>query len=115
MTETILDLPWVLRPPERANLHGLETGRDHLSHSSIGTLLACEQRYALHYEQRLRPAVTAAPLALGRGFAEALNAGEPEIGFQVVLDEHLTEKELNAGNPWRLVVAAADRPVSGHV
>lgn len=97
---TVAELPFVLREPEIQNLHGTDTGRDHLSHSSIGTLLACEQRFNLHYEQGLRPAVTATPLALGRGFAEALAAGEPEIGFQVVLNEHLAEAEANRGNPW---------------
>lgn len=103
MSETLVidpAIPFILRPPELANLHGADTGRDHLSHSSIGTLLACEQRFSLHYERQLRPAVTATPLALGRAFADALEAGEPEIGFQTVLTDHLDEVDRNAGNPW---------------
>lgn len=89
-----------LREPELVNLHAVPTDRGHLSHTSIGTLLACQTRFDLHYEQRLRPAVTAAPLALGRAFADALQTGDPEIGYATVIEQHALEAQANAGNPW---------------
>jgi hypothetical protein len=50
---------------------------DHLSHTALGTFLACQQRFAFHYEQQLTPAIAAEPLALGRAFAHALESDLP--------------------------------------
>jgi hypothetical protein len=90
----------LLRAPELVNLHGVETGRDHLSTSSLSTLLSCSQKYFLHYEERLRQAVTPSSLALGRGFADALEAGDPEAAYRTVLEAAETEAILHGGNPW---------------
>lgn len=89
-----------LRPPDLVNLTTEDTGRDHLSHSSLGTLLACQERFNLHYERRLRPAVTAKPLAVGRGFAQALETGDPEIAWATVFGQWEAELDANGGNPW---------------
>lgn len=96
----------ILRDPELLNLEDNDetVGRGHLSHSAIGTLLACEQRFKLHYESGLRPAVTATPLALGRAFATALETGDPQIGYDLVLADHAAEVAANAGNPWAVSV-----------
>jgi hypothetical protein len=89
-----------LRSPDFVNLAGEETGRNHLSHSSLGMLLACQERFNLHYERRLRPAVTAEPLAIGSGFAQALEIGDPEVAWATVLGQYEAELDANGGNPW---------------
>jgi hypothetical protein len=92
-----------LRDPELINLAGQtgeELGRDHLSHSSLSTLLACQQKWNWHYEQRMRPAVTKTSLALGRSFAEALQAGDPDHAYLVVTREAQAEREAAGGSPW---------------
>lgn len=89
-----------LRPPERVNLAGQETGRDHLSHTSISTLLRCQQQWYWQRERNLEPAVTATPLQLGRAFAHALETGDPEEGGRLVLREAADQAELAKGSPW---------------
>lgn len=96
-------MTYELRPPESVNLAGQPATRDHLSNSSLNTFLACQQRFAFHYEQRLDPAVTAEPLAMGRAFAEALEHGDPEAGATVLLEQALEQAEAAAGNPWLVV------------
>lgn len=92
-----------LRPPERINLadQGDDgTGRSHLSHSALGTFLACEQKFNWHYEHRLKPAVTATALSLGRAFAHALETGDPGAGARAIFDEAQAQVDLAAGSPW---------------
>lgn len=100
MTVLPLARPYVLRPPEAINLAGQETGRDHLSNSSLNTFLACQQRFAFHYEQRLDPAVTAEPLAMGRAFALVLEHGDPEVGYRHLIEQATEQADKAAGNPW---------------
>lgn len=94
-----------LRDPELVNLAGHETGRGHLSPSSITTLLTCQQKWMWDKERRLEPAVTAAPLQLGRAFAHALEAGDPTQGRIHVLEQAKQQRELAATSPW---IAAPD-------
>lgn len=94
-------MSFLLRPPERTIVRG-DTGRDHLSHSSLGTFLGCQQKFNWHYEHRLDPAVTATPLALGRAFAHALQHGDPDLGEQLLRDEATVEAQRADGNPWLL-------------
>lgn len=89
-----------LRAPECVNLAGQETGRAHLSHTSLSTLLACQERFNLHYEQRLRPAVTAKPLSMGAAFATALELNDPERAWSHVIAQSEQEAEHAAGSPW---------------
>lgn len=91
---------FVLRDPELVNLVDEETGRDHLSHSSLSTLLACQQRWFWHYEQRMRPAVTKPSLAVGRAFAEALEAGDPDHAYMCVQADAEAESLAAGGSPW---------------
>lgn len=91
---------FALRPPDLVNLANEETGRDHLSHTSLGTLLGCQERFNLHYERRLRPAVTAEPLSLGAAFALALEHGDPEAAWLLVHAQWERDTEANEGNPW---------------
>lgn len=95
-----------LRPPEKVNLHGEDTGRGHLSNSSLNTLLACQQRYRWSYVERLEPAVKSTPLQLGSAFAHALEVGDPDEGARGVTGGAEAEKTAAAGSPW--VVAPAD-------
>lgn len=89
-----------LRPPEKVNLAGTDTGRSHISHTSLGVFLACEQKFDWQYEKRLTPAVAAEPLALGRAFAHALELSSPELGEKHLREQAAAEQERAAGNPW---------------
>ena len=89
-----------LRPPEKINLAAQDTGRDHLSHSAIGTFLSCQQKHHWQYGERLEPAVTAAPLAVGRAFAHALEHGDPDTGERILREDAAIEAERADGNPW---------------
>lgn len=82
------------------NLAGQDTGRSHLSHSGLSTLLACQQRWHWHYEERQRPAMTKRSLAVGSGFAHALESGEPDEGYRYVVSEAERERAEADGSPW---------------
>jgi hypothetical protein len=100
---TVAELPiaaYALRPPERINLAGTGSPRDHLSNTSLGTFLGCQQRYEFGYEQRLEPAVTATPLEMGRAFAYALETGDPADGEIQVREQALEQAQQAEGNPW---------------
>mgnify|MGYP001594593200 CR=1 FL=1 len=101
----------MLRPPERINLAGIDTGRDHLSPSSIDTQLACLQRFKLHYVDRLEPNVKAVPLRMGGAFAYALNRGDPGTGFDRLMTEHAEMVDEYAGNPWVVVPSVQDAEI----
>lgn len=94
-----------LRPPERVNLAGHDTGRDHLSQTALKTFLTCQQQFSWHYEHRLSPAVSSTPLAVGRAFAHALEEGDPDAGARLLKLEASVETERAAGSPW---IAAPD-------
>lgn len=89
-----------LRDPDLLNLAGQETGRDHLSHSGLSTLLACQQRWYWHYEERMRPNVTKSSLMTGDAFAKALEAGDPFVGYERVVEQAAKERERAGGSPW---------------
>lgn len=97
-----------LRPPERENLAGQDTGRDHLSQTALKTFLTCQQQFSWHYEHRLSPAVTANPLAMGRAFAHALEHSDPDAGARLLQREASVEAERAASNPWVLAPSTAE-------
>jgi hypothetical protein len=63
------------------------TGRKTLSHSSIGTQLACLRRFGYAYEDRLELIARPAALSLGAAFAKAIEHGDPGIGMQALAAE----------------------------
>lgn len=101
-----------LRPPDLLNLAGQDTGRDHLSHSGLSTLLSCEQRWYWHYEQRLDPAVRPVSLSTGGAFAEAIAAGDPDHAWALIMREHADAETVNAGNPWVSVPSRQDAEIT---
>lgn len=75
-----------LRPSDGVNLAGQDTGRDHLSHSSIGTLLACLRKYELQRVDRLEPIARREGLDLGRAFQRGIELRDPVAGAASLRD-----------------------------
>lgn len=76
---TVLEgLPELL-PSDEMNLVDQQDreGRAALSHSSLNTQLACHQRYAYEYVDRIEPIVRPDGLRLGGAFAKATETGDP--------------------------------------
>jgi hypothetical protein len=92
----------ILRPSDAENLAGVETGRQHLSHSRIGVFLACHQKYNLQYNERLEPVSRPAALSMGSAFQKAIEMQDPEAGPRV-LDGWVPERTVRKGVdmwPW---------------
>lgn len=79
---TVLEGLPELIPSDAKNLVDQEDreGRETLSHSSLNAQLACAQRYAFEYVDRIESVSKRAGLRLGGAFAKALEAGDPEVG-----------------------------------
>lgn len=93
-----------LRPPERVNLDGTDTGdRDCLSHSRLGVFLSCQEKFNWHYEHRLEPAVKKPALTMGSAFAHALETGDPQAGFNQVIEERDALLLEHSGDPWIVI------------
>lgn len=101
-----------LLPPDLQNLHGTDTGREALSHTRLGVLLSCSQKFKHKYEDRLDPAVKRAPLTMGAAFATALETASPQAGFDKVMTDHADAQTLHAGNPWVVVPDQADAEIA---
>lgn len=69
-----------LRPSDATNLAGQDTGREHLSHSSITTLANCARRYEFHYVDRLETISRPRPLGMGSAFQKAIERQDPKAG-----------------------------------
>lgn len=67
-----------LRASDATNLAGVDTGRDHLSHSSIGVQNSCLQKYDFRYQERLELISRPKPLTLGKAFQRALELEDPD-------------------------------------
>jgi hypothetical protein len=80
-------------PDERPDARSERLGRAHLSHSKIGTMLACERRYELHYEERLQLIRGRPALDLGRAFHEAIEKGDPEYGAQTYSKDRIASSQ----------------------
>jgi hypothetical protein len=79
---TVLEGLPELIPSDVQNLIDQEDreGRASLSHSSLNTQLACHQRYAYSYVDKIEPISKAASLRLGGAFAKATETGDPADG-----------------------------------
>jgi hypothetical protein len=75
----------LLRPSDAINYAGQDTGREHLSHSRIGILLACQRKYELHYEKRLERVDTPEGLELGKAFQLAVEHRDPGRGHDEIM------------------------------
>lgn len=69
-----------LRPPDLANLAGEDTGRGHLSHSSIGVQLDCLKKWDWKYNKRLELIRGSRALGMGKAFQKAIELQDPEAG-----------------------------------
>lgn len=81
---TVLEGLPELIPSDAQNLVDQEDreGRATLSHSSLNSQLACAQRYAYEYVDKIEPISKSAGRRLGGAFAKALEAGDPEVGVK---------------------------------
>lgn len=61
-----------------------DTGREHLSHSSLSTLLNCEQRYAFEKVHELELITAPKPLDMGRAFQKAIELGDPKAAADML-------------------------------
>jgi hypothetical protein len=89
----------ILRPSDAENLAGVETGRQHLSHSRIGVFLACHRKYELQYEERLEPVSRPAALSMGSAFQKAIELQDPNAAA-LVLDGYTYEPNEGAAGGW---------------
>lgn len=96
----------ILRGPDLVNLAPAtdeQLGRGHLSHTSIGSLLACEQKYQHSYERRLQPKVRPVALGMGAAFADALEVGDPDVAWARIISDFESAQEEYKGDPWTVV------------
>jgi hypothetical protein len=78
-----------LLPSDATNLAGTETGREHLSHSALNTLLACEQRYSYERVHRIELVEKPKPLSMGRAFQLAIEHGDPQAGATALAEDRI--------------------------
>jgi hypothetical protein len=74
------------------------TGRQHLSHSSLGMQLACQRRYQHAYVDRLEPIRRKSSLSLGAAFAKAVELRQPAAGAAMLAasrDEPLEQEDAD--------------------
>jgi transcriptional regulator with XRE-family HTH domain len=69
-----------LRPSDRHNLHGQDTGREALTPASLATLLACERKFQRQHVERLAREGAPTALDLSAAFTAALDAADPDAG-----------------------------------
>jgi hypothetical protein len=75
-----------LRPSDATNLAGTDTGREYLSHTSIGVLQACHRKFELHYEKRLERIDRVESLEMGKAFHKGIELRRPEAaGAEIML------------------------------
>lgn len=74
----------------------LDTGRQRLSHSSIGTQLACLKRYEWAYVHRLEKIDRPIALSLGRAFQRAIELKDPQAGAEAYARERQTFDQAEA-------------------
>lgn len=74
----------VLRPSDAENLGGADTGREHLSHSSVSTQLNCLRRYEFERVERLQLVSRPRPLGMGAAFQKAIEMQDPAAGAELV-------------------------------
>lgn len=70
----------VLRPSDAVNLPPEGDGREHLSHTSLGVLNACKQKFDYQYLQRLETISRSRPLGMGSAYQKAIEMQDPEAG-----------------------------------
>jgi hypothetical protein len=98
-----------LRPPECVNLAGTDTAdRDCLSHTRLGVFLSCQEKFRWKYVERLEPAVKSAPLTMGAAFAHATETGDPQAGYDMLVEERDALAIEYGGNPWIVVPTDQD-------
>jgi hypothetical protein len=71
-----------LRPSEAINLAGVDTGREHLSHTRASLWLACHRKFELHYLKRLELVTRPRQFTLGSAFQKGIEFQDPEVGVR---------------------------------
>ena len=81
---------------DATNLAGEDTGREHLSASQVSTLLACPQKYAYSYQEKIEPIAIRPALSLGKAFQTAIEYGDPEVGAEAIHGEREVRDQEDA-------------------
>jgi hypothetical protein len=76
-----------LRPSDAVNLAGQDTGRGHLSHTMVSSLLNCQRKFEFQYVERIEPIARKAALELGKAFQKGIELNDPAKGAEY-LREH---------------------------
>lgn len=74
----------ILRPSDRVNLAGQETGRHTLSHTRISVWLACHRKFELNYLKRLELTRRPRYFTLGAAYQKAIEYQDPEVGVRLL-------------------------------
>lgn len=100
-----------LRPSDATNLAGQDTGREHLSHSSISTQLNCLRRYEFERVHRLEPISRPRPLGMGSAFQKAIEMQDPNAGAALLREgvRILDQSDEDKLRVEETIVAAAAR------
>lgn len=103
-------LPELIASDEK-NLAGEETGRAHLSHSSLNAQLACQQLYGYQYVDRIQTISKRPPQRMGAAFALALETADPKAGMAYVAEHSiiLSQEDEDRARIEGMIVGAAAR------
>jgi hypothetical protein len=82
-----------LRPSDCENLVGQETGRGRLSHTSLSMQLACLRKFGWAYVEQLELISKPRPLSMGTAFHKAIEAGDPKVGIDLMLEREPADQE----------------------
>jgi transposase-like protein len=91
-----------LRPSDVENLAGQDTGRDHLSHSALNTLLACRRRYFYDKVERLELIEGPRALGMGKAFQKAIEHQDPQAGVTALRDQAPAFRDQDAEDKLRI-------------
>lgn len=96
-----------LQPPDLQNLINLPPERDHVSYSSLSTLINCARRFEFEKVERLEPIGKSYGQSMGKAFTLALEAGDVRVVDDVLSRDVFNQQDRDALDTDRAIVKAA--------